>query len=258
MWKLKSALATQASTVNKLLKEGYEPFSVVRENVKQAKGFTRYVNRIYFRLAPPTPEVQLDTMTETEWMTQENSRAVLLAKAIRVELEKLIPILLEAQAESFERMIEGSDNLMKQAKIVELPQPKDPVDAIDDEDEDDLPLVLTDEEKGKVEKVLNEENEDDKEESEASIPAGDSFRFVDDVPTLVEVSGRTPAQQEQIDHIRKTFNTNLTISPVASDGSLTVYVSDRIYSIKVDGATFEEKNPAGTNSMAVIPKGVAS
>lgn len=255
MWFLKSALSDQNSTINKLLSEGWEPFSVVGHLKKKDKP----IFKIYFKKWEYVEDVDEPMVTAT--------------------LEKTEPLDIEQLIKTASEMIGNviSDKL-KEATLTHsyplwTPPTTDPNKMTFDEPLEDMSENLAaktrqlEEELSEADTTVErkevlgntkvELEEDRVPVAEGTLitggaPEGDGFRVVDEVPVEITSStARTTAQEEAIDKLRKQHNTNVTAFKPGSDGFVKVLVENWEYMIAPDGNWSKKDTGAKTSSLMV-------
>lgn len=222
MWTIK--VAQSPDKINEILKDGYEPFAVAQAEKRVGSRPTEY--KIYFKKldSVPTPRKQevkvvLDSSSLDEFAKE-------LKKIIDEAIERL-PINNggHTQRVDFDEIVMGTDNPDEAITKVEYP-----ARVIDFSENNEM-----------------EELDDEEDDSEREIPAGDNYRVVEDAPIIT--TSRSEKQEGRIKQIRKSSKTNLTISAPDSDGTVTVLVGQMVYKIASDGTTTENENKAHMSSL---------
>lgn len=217
VWMLRSARLDQQPTVQKLLKEGFEPFwgTIV---IVDKKGEKEKVIKMYFR-KPPTfvltaveePLVKFDMGPVEEFSNQFRSA---LSGVLDTFIDSFFGRLDKYEFSENERV--GKEVAEKQG-------------------------INLDEEPN------DEDQEDDGVESNG--PHGNDFRVVDDVPQDITTK-RTNGQIATIEELR--LQGNVTVLPGTNeDGSVRVMLGADLYTIARDGNFTVENTGAGTNSQIV-------
>lgn len=221
MWQLKGAYLSQTSTVNKLLREGWEPFWGYRcTNIAKNKPDVK----MYFRQAPV---VELQAVLEA---------GPSMVQIDPVSLESLSNIINELNFkfdEVIEKFLNNNTPTLKPAFTISKSLLPD----------------LTTEEVEADRQEMEERESQPQEPQERAAPRGEEFRVVDDIPPELVVRHRTDVQDKVIDEIRRTADTNITISAPDPDGNVSVLVGDAIIEIEPSGNTSTRKNTANRTSL---------
>jgi hypothetical protein len=236
-WQMQTCYTSQTATVRKFLGEGFEPFWGYRCTHKNKADV-----KMYFRKPPDPivtelqmlesepPVVQIDLTNVTELLENLQEQLKPLADAINKMNLPTVPMRAGGKLE-----VEVDGRSMSEA----LAHAEQVESELNENDEPDL----TQEE---VEADIQEMRE---YEDEREAPAGDQFRVVENVPDL-PMRARTLKQDEVIETIRNSVNTNITTTPPDENGKVKVLVADEIIEIYPDGRTKKGKNPAKTSSLA--------
>jgi hypothetical protein len=239
MWSLKSVYNSQSSTVVKLLKEDWEPFAVVNTGELNKKG--KPVLKIFFR--------RLETVELPAAKSTSEIKVKIDATEIKKVMDKFSADILEEINKLRENLDIKSIRWGKfppdsYTKVFSEPTKVSPT-ATSPKDEQDI-QTLNHAEEDDLENVGRNEDEDYLKEDN---PHG--YKVVDEIPVEAQPPARTPQQEATIASIRSISNTNITTSPVQSDGVILVFVGNQIHYVKPDGDYTTEDSGAGTSSLSV-------
>lgn len=242
-WQMQTCYTSQTATVRKILSQGFEPFWGYR-CINSGKPAVK----MYFRKAPEAVEVVTAELLESEPpIVQVDPKSVepildmfagLLNDVVMdivAAMNKNIPMRAGGKLEVLRLDERSMSEALAHAEQIET--------EIETELNEDDSAGLTDKE---VEADMQEMRE---YEDEREAPAGDQFRVVDEAPDL-PVRARTLKQDEVIETIRNSVDTNITITPPDENGKVKVLVADEVIEIYPDGRTKRGKNPAKTSSLA--------
>lgn len=283
MIQLKSAYTDQTSTINKLLKDDFEPFAVLQVNVKSGPKL-----RMYFRKHDPlvvTVDAKdrddlLDTLTRftkamEDWsndffMRLDERRggpdfpvkAQQLADGDWVIKKDEQTVTLGTKLEQETNLIEAGEELNKlvsENTLTELVQLADSETNIDI----NTLKTMTKRELGMLIIARRSVREDaglepiretpEPEENDLQLatemPNGDGFRVVDEIPNdLTSTNNRTPQQDARIEKL-KASEGNVSVLPGGSGGEVRVMAGTIIYTIKPDGNFTTEETGANTSAL---------
>jgi hypothetical protein len=255
MWFLKSALSDQSSTVNKLLSEGWEPFSVVGHLKKR----DRPVFKIYFKkwdFVEGVDEPAAMVTTELEKVEPFD---------VDVFAERLGEVISKAMSDQLELLV--NKNYGERVSLwtpetaseisTEMIRAEGHINMTQEDVERTAEEMETTERREVLGNTKVEIDEDRVPVEEGTLitggtPEGDSFRVVDDAPVEITSStARTSAQEETIEKLRKEHGTNITAFKPGSDGFVKVLVENWEYMIAPDGKWSKKDTGAGVSSLMV-------
>lgn len=251
MYHLKSVYLYQTATVNKLLKEGWEPFWGYKCQHKEHDTVRMYFKKLEGTLLP------VSKVEKTKPRTME-----MKIEVDRRELDSVlndVAMITGALAEGVTnlRLIQEAQEYLESMKIH---KPKSFIENLPehielDEDEEEIQALQESEQKDLDELELDEEEdlEFDNARKAGEAPAGDSYRVVEDIPDEVKAQLgshiKTEAQEKTIDFIRSESDINITVHPIREDGIIIVTRGTTIFAIAPDGTTVEQETNANTQAL---------
>lgn len=267
--KMQTCYTDQTATVNKLLNDDWEPFTIVPVKAKKNDVLVTRL-KVYFRkheleyreLIAPSQESTVDQSTEKfeELITELVSSLASFAKQTQLENQRFSADILDTMTravKSFEDILNKFTvekagqvtigSLLNREYKVGDPYPK-PIEPNDSELPDEIGMEPDSHE--------NDSPEESRLDSDSGIsgggdvPGGDGFRVVENIPSeIITSSSRTQAQEEQIKYLKDRYG-NISVFS-APNGQVKVLGGTYIYYIKPSGETIEEKTNANTNSLVV-------
>lgn len=257
MWILRTANTNRKSDVNKLLKEGFEPFWGYR--VPAVAGDKPSV-KMYFKK---------DDFSDLKFKVGEIKTLPPQALKVKIEVDRTaLDKLMQDVAIMAGTMMEAVENLRRiyeselsfnvneedAKKIEDLIKQDDReedamqnLDAIARNEDEDYLEPLNEDRDGLITERIDEFHSADLEEP----PAGDSYRVVDEVPisVRVETNSLTTAQESVIKDLRENYS-NITVYPVSKiTGYVRVVSGTTIFEISPEGKT--EKTDTNANISSV-------
>lgn len=227
VWHLKSAWLEAPSTVNKLLREGYEPFWGYRVVVNGKPKI-----RMYFR---KSPSLVLAAITEARQTEPVRFDLVPLNQWGNQFAQSLNDMLAIWTDRFFERFSKHDERVSFEGTHREI---------IPEQLTEEL-LLISDEEPERKEREQSDESV-----VTADAPSGDGFRVLsDDEPIpVVTTSNRTPQQESTIASLKNQHGV-VSILPGNENGAIRVMAGASVYTIGVSGNFTEEATGARTNAM---------
>jgi hypothetical protein len=225
-WLLRSSRLDQPSKVQKLLREGFEPFWGIPVKTNNPD---KSVVKMYFRKPPVLMTVEL--AKETAPIQFDITPLEEFAKQLR----SLLSGVLDTFADGFFGRLEKELN-------------SNPAIVVPPREWEDIPEPEADELNESKKESLTNEDKEAREDNRAA-PTGDDFRVVDDVPKVTTVDP-TPQQQATIEALKQKGNTTM-LPGVGEDGSVRLMVGSIEYKVGPSGNFTERETGAGTNSLAV-------
>lgn len=231
-WMLRSARLDKPSQVQKLLREGFEPFwgMVVTVN-KDVNGVIEKekVVKMYFRKAP-----EFIITTTEENIVDPFAPLNEFSNQFRSALSGLLDGFMNRFFEEMDKHLPDEPPLVSEAgahRSLKIDDGNDLVKKEEVSDKEPLPPKQPD--------------------AQNNGPQGDDFRVVDDVPPqAITTTERTAAQDLAIDGLRS--QSNVTILPgMTETGAVRCMVGADLYTIESDGNFTVENTGAGTDSTMV-------
>lgn len=235
-WMLRSARLDKPSQVQKLLREGFEPFWGVTINVTKNINGDGVVEKdkvvkMYFR----KPPVYLVEAMEQQPVKFDLEPVEEFSNHLRSSLSGV----LDTFVERFFARLDKNINL-GQSITLKSPAIAEPLTRIHD--------ALKEE---KVEEEQPADNVEPRQDDRAA-PTGDDFRVVEDVPATVVISTseRTPQQEATIEALRKKGN--ITMLPNnTNDSNIRILIGSEEYTINPGGNFTVKDTGAKTNSLGI-------
>lgn len=251
-WMLRSARLDKPSQVQKLLREGFEPFWGVTINVTKNINGDGVVEKdkvvkMYFRKPPvylveamEQQPVKFDLEPVEEFSNHLRSS---LSGVLDTFVERFFARLAESQAsfritEDFKLELDSELGPILRRQVSEHGAHRE--------------LKLDDE---GIEDLSNQEQPADNAEprqDDRAAPTGDDFRVVEDVPptVVISTSERTPQQEATIEALRKKGN--ITMLPNnTNDSNIRILIGSEEYTINPGGNFTVKDTGAKTNSLGI-------
>lgn len=266
MYHLKSIYLYQTATVNKLLKEGWEPFWGFRCQHKEHDTVRMYFRKLEGTLLPVpkvrTQAAQVKIEVDRRELDGVITDVAMLTGALAEGLANMRKI---QEAQELLRHIQVTQSIKSESFVDDLPEHVE-LDADEDKPiyykpilpglvEDHLDSIARNEDEDYLENKVDEEEdlEFDNARKAGDTPAGNSYRVVDDIPDEVKAQlgshVKSEAQEKTIDFIRSQSQTNITVHPIREDGIIIVTQGSTLFAIAPDGTTVEHETNANTQAL---------
>lgn len=239
-WAMRSAWVSQPSAINKLLRDGFEPFWGYRL-ARNINGQTKQDVRMYFRKSPELV---------TELTALEEKTLTPISVGIDLAAFEKLGVMLDEFANKLAKLIDGKSHSTYQLPVPNSLWPSRIMPASNQDDvevseEIDKPEVQSAQAEVEVEVEPNTPVDELSESRKDIKPVDEGV----DIPVVTTVE-RTPQQDRVIESLKSTYG-NVSILPGGENGIIRVMAGANIYHINPDGNYKTEETGANTSSLGL-------